>query len=81
MTILAGYVVRLSRRSGIAWPGRYQASPSAATCGHAQDADPPQKPVGRPQIDLTFRAMSLHNRDRSAARRYLALHQTLAKGR
>jgi hypothetical protein len=54
MTTLAAYVVRLSRRLGIAWPGRYQASPSAAICGHAQDADPPQKPVGRPQIDLTF---------------------------
>lgn len=38
-----------------------------------------QSNVGGRSIDLTARAMSLHNRNRAGAMRYLATHQALAK--
>ena len=49
--------------------------------GHAPITSPKSKPAGVPDIDLTARAVCLHNRDRAAANRYLRRHAVLSRGR
>jgi hypothetical protein len=54
-----------------------------AAFGPAMNTPHNSKPAGekstRDLPDLTRRAMSLHNRDRSGAERYLRLHQILSR--
>ena len=49
-------------------------------CGLVSGTETGPRPDGAPSItpDLTARAMTMCNRDRIAADRYLAMHQTLA---
>lgn len=53
---------------------------SAAICPTAQSMKQKPLPDDKPQVDLTPRAYRLHNRNRAAAERYLAVHRALGRG-
>jgi hypothetical protein len=66
-------------RVGFRSLARFLSDESEATSGPAPITSPKSKPSGGPCIDLTARAMSLHNRNRAAARRYLERHARLIR--
>ena len=68
---IAGFLSRATTRTA---SGRAQPGPAPST-------SPKSKPAGAPDIDLTARAVMLHNRDREAAERYLRRHAVLSRGR
>jgi hypothetical protein len=85
-----GFLARLASTLGLKYPQAKSgnapdplASSSMAAFGPAMTTPHSLKPDGgkstRDLPDLTRRAMSLHNRDRSGAERYLRLHRILSR--
>ena len=60
-------------------PARFLSAATRSPHGPAQSTAPKSKPVGSHGVDLRARAERLHNRNRAAARRYLATHAALIK--
>ena len=77
-----GRVVSALRRvvSGSPSPARFLSVVTRSPHGRAQSTAPKSKPVGLDGVDLRARAERLHNRNRAAAKRYLATHAALSKG-
>ena len=77
-----GRVASVLRRalSALASRGRARTAASMATSGHVSTTAPTSSDSGRPRLDLTARALRLHNRCPKAAARYLAVHKALSRG-
>ena len=58
---------------------RFLSASDEVTDGPAQITAPKSRQNGGRHLDLTARAMSLNNRNRAAAKRYLETHDRLAK--
>jgi hypothetical protein len=58
---------------------RFLSASDGDTDGPAQITAPKSRTNGARHFDLTARAMSLHNRNRAAAKRYLETHDRLRR--
>ena len=67
-------------RLRFAFLGRFRSflKPREAACHTAETTRP--QPLPAVTVPLELRAMSLHNRNREAAERYLRLHHILSRG-
>jgi len=81
MKWLNAFTAAMIRRSRFAFPASGQScqQESVDTCRTALTMR--ETPSHAVTVRLERRAMSLHNRNRDAAERYLQLHQMLSKGR